>query len=68
MQVLISPKYQIVIPKGIRNKLGLRKGERMHIRVKRDSIILVPDKPLQSLRGVLKGTRLDDIREEGERL
>jgi len=68
MQVLISPKYQIVIPKGIRNKLGLRKGERMHIRVKRGSIILVPDKPIQSFRGVLKGTRLDDIREEGERL
>ncbi|MEE9192309.1 MAG: AbrB/MazE/SpoVT family DNA-binding domain-containing protein [Candidatus Aerophobetes bacterium] len=68
MQVLISPKYQIVIPKAIRNKLKLTKGERMHIRVKGDTVILVPDKPIQSFRGVLKGTRLDDIREEGERL
>jgi len=68
MQVLISSKYQIVIPKVIRNKLRLRKGERMHIRVKGGSVILVPDKPIQSFRGVLKGTRLDDIREEGERL
>ena len=68
MQVLIPPKYQIVIPKGIRNKLRLRKGERMHIRVKGNSVILVPDKPIQSFWGVSKGTRLDDIREEGERL
>lgn len=68
MEVVISPKYQIVIPKGLRNKLGLRKGEKMHIRVKADSLILVPDKPIESFRGVLKGTRLDDVREEGERL
>jgi len=68
MLVLISPKYQIVIPKSIRNKLGLRIGGKIHMRVKGNSIILMPDKPIQNFRGVLKGTRLDDIREEAERL
>lgn len=68
MQVLISPKYQIVIPKEIRSKIGLRKGQKMHISIKGKSIVLMPDKPIQSFRGVLKGTKLDDIREEGERL
>lgn len=68
MQVLVSPKYQVVIPKALRNKLGLKKGTRMHITVKRNSIILVPDRPLKDFRGLLRGTRLDDIREQEERI
>ena len=66
MQVLVSPKYQIVIPKQIRNKLGVKKGERLYMRVKDNCIVLVLDKPIKSLRGTLKGTKLDDIREEKE--
>jgi len=62
MQVIVSPKYQIVIPKEIRTKIGLRKGQRMHISVKGKSIILLPDEPIQSLRGILKGTKLDNTR------
>ena len=62
MQVLVSPKYQIVIPKEIRTKIGLRKGQKMHISVKGKSIILLPDEPIQSLRGILKDSKLDDAR------
>ena len=60
MQVIVSPKYQIVIPKEIRNKIGLRKGQRMHISVKGKSIILLPDEPIQSFRGILKDANLQD--------
>ena len=60
MQVIVSPKYQIVIPKEIRTKIGLRKGQRMHISVKGKSIVLLPDKPIQSFRGILKDAKLQD--------
>jgi len=60
MQVLVSPKYQIVIPKEIRTKIGIRKGQRMHISVKGKSIVLLPDKPIQSFRGILKDAKLQD--------
>jgi len=60
MQVIVSPKYQIVIPKEIRTKIGLRKGQKMHISVKGKSIILLPDEPIQSFRGILKDAKLQD--------
>ena len=60
MQVIVSPKYQIVIPKEIRTKIGIRKGQRMHISVKGKSIVLLPDKPIQSFRGILKDAKLQD--------
>ena len=60
MQVIVSPKYQIVIPKEIRTKIGLRKGQKMHISVKGKSIVLMPDQPIQSIRGILKDSKLDD--------
>ena len=57
MQVLISPKYQIVIPKEIRTKVGLRKGQKMHMSTKGKLIVLIPDEPIQNLRGILKETK-----------
>ena len=66
MQVIVSPKYQIVIPKEIRTKIGLRKAQKMHISIKGKSIVLMPDKPIQSLRGILKKGRADDARTQGE--
>ncbi len=66
MQIIVSPKYQIVIPKEIRTKVGLRKGQKMHISIKGKSIVLMPDKPIQSLRGILKHSNVDDSTREGE--
>ncbi len=66
MQVIVSPKYQIVIPKEIRSKIGLRKGQKMHISINGKSIVLMPDKPIQSLRGILKKSRADDARAQRE--
>jgi len=66
MQVIVSPKYQIVIPKEIRSKIGLRKGQKMHISIKGKSIVLMPDKPIQSLRGILKDSSVDNARTQRE--
>ena len=68
MEVVVSPKYQVVIPKEIRRRLKLKSGQRVQIIVKGGIITLVPDYPLKELRGLFKGIQSKDIREEGGRV
>ncbi len=53
--VTISPKYQVVIPKEIREKLGLTPGQKVQTVVFEDRIELIPVKPIKKMRGFLKG-------------
>ena len=53
--VTISPKYQVVIPKEIREKLGLTPGQKVQTVVFEDRIELIPVKPIKRMRGFLKG-------------
>ena len=62
----ISSKFQIVIPKDIREKLGLKPRQRFHVLDKGRTIILVPEVPLSSLRGIAKGMNTTGIREKKE--
>ena len=59
--VTISPKYQIVIPKEIREKLKLLPGQKVETVLLDDRIELIPIYPVEKLRGFLKGidTRVD---------
>ncbi len=63
----ISPKYQVVIPKEVREKLHLKSGQKMTVVLKGGVVYLIPEKPLQSFRGFLKGMDTKDIREDEER-
>jgi AbrB family looped-hinge helix DNA binding protein len=63
----ISPKYQVVIPKDVREKLHLKCGQKMTVVAKRGVIYFVPEKPLESFRGFLQGMDTKNIREEEER-
>jgi len=65
--VTISPKYQVVIPKGIRQSLGLRPGQKVQAIQYRDRIELVPIVPVRQMRGFLRGIDTDVAR-EGDRL
>lgn len=67
MEVKVSSKYQIVIPKDVRERLNIKKGQGLEIIIKGNSITLVPEKPLSELKGFLKGMKLDGIRDEEER-
>lgn len=51
----LSPKFQVVIPKSIRERLGLAAGQRMQAIVYDDRIELIPLQPARQLRGFLKG-------------
>ena len=66
--VTVSPKYQIVIPKEVREKLTLRKGQKMVVLTKGGLIVLMPDLPLKNYRGFLKGMDTRGLREKNDRL
>ena len=67
-QITISSKYQIVIPKAAREKLGLRPGQKLGVLIKGKTITLVPVPTLDELQGFAKGINLDGYREEADRL
>ena len=62
--VIVSPKYQVVIPKPVREALRLRPGQRMQIVEYEGRIELIPEKDIKDLRGFLKGINTDFCREE----
>jgi len=63
----ISPKFQIVIPKEVREKLRLAPSQRLQVVEKGGVITLVPEVPLKSLMGVLKGMSATGLREKSNR-
>ncbi len=63
MTVTISPKFQVVIPKGIRSSMRLRAGQKVEILRYDNRIELIPLRPLSRMRGFLKGIRTDVPRE-----
>jgi AbrB family looped-hinge helix DNA binding protein len=62
--VKISPKYQVVIPKEIRNKLKLKPGQRLQILELGDRIEFILQKNIKESRGFLKGMDTNFNREE----
>jgi AbrB family looped-hinge helix DNA binding protein len=61
--VTVSPKYQVVIPKQIRETLKLKPGQKMRVTEYDNRIELIPDRAISELRGFLKGIDTDFIRE-----
>ncbi len=67
-RVTVSPKFQIVIPREIRERLRLRPGQKITL-FERDGIITaIPDLPLEKFRGILKGMSRTELREKQERI
>ncbi len=62
--VTVSPKFQIVIPKAIRDALNIESGQKIRVIRYQDRIELVPIKPIKSARGFLKGIDTTIEREE----
>ncbi len=53
--VTISPKFQVVIPKDIRDRLKLRPGQKVQAILYQDRIELVPVRPVRKMKGFLRG-------------
>jgi len=53
--VTISPKFQVVIPKDIRERLKLRPGQKVQAILYQDRIELVPVRSVRKMKGFLRG-------------
>jgi AbrB family looped-hinge helix DNA binding protein len=65
--VTISPKFQVVIPKRIRRKLGLCPGQKVQAIAYENRIELVLLRPIRKMRGFLKGID-SSVGRDGDRL
>jgi AbrB family looped-hinge helix DNA binding protein len=63
----VSSKYQIVIPKEIRERLKIRPGQKLQMIEIGRRIELIPVEPIQNARGFLKGMDTSNYRDEEDR-
>jgi AbrB family looped-hinge helix DNA binding protein len=61
--VIISPKFQIVIPREIRETLQLSPGQKVQVIVYGNRIELIPERKIKKMRGFLKGINTNIERE-----
>jgi AbrB family looped-hinge helix DNA binding protein len=62
--VTVSPKYQVVIPRDVRETLSIKPGEKMQVINYANRIELVPVKKIKTMRGFLKGIDTTVVREK----
>lgn len=66
--VTVSPKYQVVIPKAIREALGIRPGQKIQIIRYQGRIELIPVMSIKDAYGFLEGIDTTIEREEEDRV
>jgi len=66
--VTLSTKYQLVVPRAVRERLRLRPGMKLIVLEKGGVLYLVPERPMRSFRGIAKGASQRGLREKKERL
>ncbi|MFN0171005.1 MAG: AbrB/MazE/SpoVT family DNA-binding domain-containing protein [Bryobacteraceae bacterium] len=59
----VSTKYQIVIPREVRQRLKIKPGDQFAFDLAGDVLRMVPVRPIRELRGFLKGVKNDFTRE-----
>ena len=62
--VKVSSKYQIVIPKRIREELQIKPGQELHIILFENRLVFLPVKSPQEMRGFLEGIETTVEREK----
>jgi AbrB family looped-hinge helix DNA binding protein len=64
----LSTKYQLVLPRGARERLKLKPGMRFAVLDKGGVIYLVPQRPIREFRGVARGATGRALREKKDRV
>ncbi len=62
--ITVSPKFQVVIPRKVREMLGIKSGQKMQVIAYDNRVVLIPLRPISEARGSLKGIDTDPQREE----
>ena len=66
--VTVSPKFQIVIPRQVRDRMGIRPGEKLQVICFDNRIELVPVRPMRKMKGFLAGLDSSFERERADRV
>ncbi|MCX7755456.1 MAG: AbrB/MazE/SpoVT family DNA-binding domain-containing protein [Anaerolineales bacterium] len=66
--VTISPKYQVVIPRAIREKWNVKPGQKVRFIIYGNRLEIVPVRDIKEARGFLKGMSSTIEREEEDRV
>jgi AbrB family looped-hinge helix DNA binding protein len=53
--VTLSPKFQLVVPQAVRERMQLRPGEKLQVLSLEGRIELIPLRPMRELRGAYPG-------------
>ena len=65
--VKLSPKFQVVIPRDVREKLDLKPGQKIVVIEKGGVLHLIPQKPMKEMKGFVKGMDTSKLRNEEDR-
>ena len=65
--VTVSPKYQVVIPRAVRERAHITPGEKLQVLSFDDRIELIRTRPMRKMRGFLRGLDSTFVREENDR-
>ena len=65
--VTVSTKYQVVIPRKVRQSLNIQPGQKMQMIEYGKHIAMIPVRKIQDARGSLKGIDTDPNREKADR-
>lgn len=63
----LSSKFQLCIPKDLREKLHMRAGQTFIFIPHGNSIQLVPDREMKDVKGILTGANVANIRDRHDR-
>jgi len=66
--VTVSPKYQVVIPLKVRQRMRVKPGQKMHVLAYDNMVVFIPVRPIKEARGSLKGINTDIERDEQDRV
>jgi AbrB family looped-hinge helix DNA binding protein len=66
MQIIkISSKFQVAIPKSVREALNLNGGDQLQVLIHDQRIELIPLREISTLKGIAKGIKIN-LRDENE--
>jgi AbrB family looped-hinge helix DNA binding protein len=66
--IRVSSKYQVVIPKAVRQELGIQPGQKVTVMAKGRAVEIVPVMDMRAARGKLAGADITHYRDREDRV
>lgn len=66
VDAVVSSKGQVTLPAAMRAKLGIKPGSHIHFELREGELVIKPEVPMSTFRGMLKGFDLGNIEPEKE--